>query len=72
MSYYSDTNLYEIEEVLKRWHASKSQHEIIVGMCQVSEMTPEEYGKQCRKLLDKGLTELRREKDPNYRRCLHL
>jgi len=69
---YSDTDLYEIEEVLKRWHAGKSQHEIIVAMCQVSEMTPEEYGKQCRKLLDDGLTSLRREKNPNYRQVTSL
>ena len=62
MSYYSDTNLYEIEEVLRRWHASKSQYEIIAAMCKISEMTPDEYAKMCCEMLNNGLTELRREK----------
>jgi hypothetical protein len=70
--YYSDTDLYEIEAVLRRWHASKSQHEIIAAMCQISEMKPEEYARKCRNALEEGLTELRREKNPNYRKATNL
>jgi hypothetical protein len=68
----SDISLDEVAEVLRRWHASKTQFEIVAALCHVANITPEEYANACRQVLDDGLTALRREKDPDYRKVKHL
>jgi hypothetical protein len=57
----NDVSLDDVAEVLRRWHASKTQFEIVSALCHVADITPEEYAKECRQVLDDGLTALRRE-----------
>jgi hypothetical protein len=63
----NDVSLDEVAEVLRRWHASKTQFEIVAALCHVADISPEEYAKGCRQVLNEGLTALRREKDSDCR-----